>query len=206
MFWKEYFRKNIKIAMKITDKIRDENLQHDINNEAAKISALSSGKIDKYKYLTGEEILLFDQTHIIEKAKFTYSPLRKALEKQTKTIQNQGKKEVKAIENRVEKKLLDTDQKSIAFLFSKEFLIEEAIYEFNKFAETEKKITRSDFICKTGNKKKVKKYDFQKFKNTRSFGREIYSHSLSLEDILKQQIRLKDNFVIFEESTKPQIQ
>ena len=40
--------------MTIKDKIRDEKLQHDINREAAKISALSSGKFDKYEYLTGE--------------------------------------------------------------------------------------------------------------------------------------------------------
>ena len=43
--------------MTIEDQIKDEKLQHDINREAAKISALSSGKFDKYEYLTGEEIL-----------------------------------------------------------------------------------------------------------------------------------------------------
>ena len=42
--------------MTIDDKIRDEKLQHGINREAAKISALSSGKIDKYEYLTGKKI------------------------------------------------------------------------------------------------------------------------------------------------------
>ena len=68
--------------MTTDDKIRDEKLQHDIYKEGAKISALISGKIDKYQYLTGEEI--FDnQRQIIEQAKFTYSPLRKAFEKQT---------------------------------------------------------------------------------------------------------------------------
>ena len=67
--------------MTIDDKIRDEKLQYDINREAAKISALSSGKIDKYEYLTGEEILPSDQSRIIEQAKFTYSPLGKAFEK-----------------------------------------------------------------------------------------------------------------------------
>ena len=77
--------------MAIDDKIRDEILQYDINREAAKISALSSEKIDKYEYLTGEEILPSDQRRVIEQAKFTYSPLRKALEKQTKTIEDQGK-------------------------------------------------------------------------------------------------------------------
>ena len=47
--------------MTIDDKIRDEKLQHDINREAAKISALSSGKFDKYEYLAGEEILSSNQ-------------------------------------------------------------------------------------------------------------------------------------------------
>ena len=57
----------------LEDQIRDEKLQYDINREAAKISTLSSGKIDKYEYLTGEDI-------IIEQAKFTYSLLGKAFE------------------------------------------------------------------------------------------------------------------------------
>ena len=65
--------------MTIADQIKDEKLQYDINREGAKISALSSGKIDKYEYLTGEEILPLDQRQIIEQAKFTYSPLGKAL-------------------------------------------------------------------------------------------------------------------------------
>ena len=77
--------------MTIEDQIKDEKLQHDINREAAKISALSSGKIDKYEYLTGEEILPSNQQQIIQQAKFDYSPLGKVLEKQIKTIENQGK-------------------------------------------------------------------------------------------------------------------
>ena len=66
--------------MTIDDKIRDEELQFDINREAAK----SSGKVDNYKYLTREEILSFNQRQIIEPAKFTYSPLGKAFEKTNK--------------------------------------------------------------------------------------------------------------------------
>ena len=65
-------------------KIRDKKLQYDINREAAKISALSSGKIDKYEYLTGEEILPSDQRRVIEQAKFAYPLVGKALEKQKK--------------------------------------------------------------------------------------------------------------------------
>ena len=77
--------------MAINDRIRDEKRQYDIFREATKISALSSGKIDKYEYLTGDEILPPDQIRVIEQAKFGYSPLGKAFEKQTKTIEEQGK-------------------------------------------------------------------------------------------------------------------
>ena len=82
--------------MAINDKIRDEKLQCDINREAAKILTLSSGKNDRYEYLTGEEVLPSNKRQIIEQAKFVYSPLGKALEKQTKTIQDQVEKQVEA--------------------------------------------------------------------------------------------------------------
>ena len=52
--------------MTIEDQTRDEKPQYDINREDAKISALSFGKIDKFKYLTGEEILPSNQQQIIE--------------------------------------------------------------------------------------------------------------------------------------------
>ena len=64
--------------MTIDGQIENEKLQYNINNEAAKISALSSGKIDKYEYLTGEEILPSNQKQIKEQAKFTYSLLGKS--------------------------------------------------------------------------------------------------------------------------------
>ena len=67
--------------MTINDQIRDEKLKYDINGEAAKISALSSGKIHNYEYLTGEDILPPNQQKIIEQAKFTYSSMGKAFEK-----------------------------------------------------------------------------------------------------------------------------
>ena len=69
-------------VMTINDQIRVEKLQYNINREAAKISSKSLGKLHKYEYLTGEEILPSNQQQIIEEAKFTYSPLGKAFEKQ----------------------------------------------------------------------------------------------------------------------------
>ena len=85
--------------MTIEDQIRDEKPQHDINREAAKTSALLSGKIDKYEYPTSKDILPSNQQQIIQQAKFTYSPLGKAFEKQTKTIEDQGKKQIDALAN-----------------------------------------------------------------------------------------------------------
>ena len=81
--------------MRINDKIKDEKQQYDINREAGKISDLLSGKIDKYEYHTGEEILPPEQKRVIEQAKFTYSTLGKVLEKQTKGIGDRGKNKLK---------------------------------------------------------------------------------------------------------------
>ena len=68
--------------MIIINKIRDEKLQYDINRKAAKMSAVSLGKIDKYEYLAGEKRLLSDQSRMIKQAK----------EKQRNTTKEQGKK------------------------------------------------------------------------------------------------------------------
>ena len=84
--------------MTADNKIKDEKLQYDINREAAKISALLSCKIDKYEYLTGEDVLSSDQSRIIKQAEFTCSPLGKVFEKQIKTIEKQGKKQIEALE------------------------------------------------------------------------------------------------------------
>ena len=66
------------------DKIIDDKLQFNINRETAKISALSSGKIDKYEYLTLEEILSSDQSRVIEQNKVYSLSFRKNLGKTNK--------------------------------------------------------------------------------------------------------------------------
>ena len=58
-----------------TKKIRDKTLQCNSDRGVAKISAFLLGKIDKYEYLTDEEILPSNRDEIIEQAKFTYSPI-----------------------------------------------------------------------------------------------------------------------------------
>ena len=120
------------VSERIDDKIRDEKLQYDINREGAKILALSSGKIDKYEFLLGEEILLPDQRRVIKSANFAYSPLGKALEKQTKANENQGKQQIKAIgdhgkqlveSNELIKKDFNIDRDSIPLEKQKKYLM-----------------------------------------------------------------------------------
>ena len=130
--------------MTINDQIRDEKLQYDINREAAKISALSSGKIHKYEYLTGEDILPSNQQQIIEQTKFTYSPLGKTFEKQIKTIEDQGRKKVDALESLKPKKQLVNvnDDYEDKLLHSNERVIFRNIYSkrLDKIEEITKQI------------------------------------------------------------------
>ena len=114
--------------MTIDDKIRDEKLQYDINREAAKISALSSGIIDIYEYITGEDILPSNKQQMIEQAKFSYSPFGKAFERQIKTIEDQGQKQIKALNT-----LKSSENLTIEDLIPKSALInDEAKKEFEK--------------------------------------------------------------------------
>ena len=85
--------------MAIDDQIRDEQLQYNINKEAVKILSLSSGKINKYEYLTDEQILPSNQKQLIEQGKFTYSPLGKAFEKQINTIEDQGQNQFNTLKS-----------------------------------------------------------------------------------------------------------
>ena len=102
--------------MSIEGEVRDEKIQYNINREVAKISALSFGKIDKYEYLTGEEILPSNQKQIIEQAKSTYSPLGKAFEKQTKATEDLGKNQISVLKDL---KLKDKEEKQIEAIENK---------------------------------------------------------------------------------------
>ena len=82
------FRKNLskiilKLIMTIDDNLRDEKMQYDINRKAEKISALSSAKIDKYEYITVEEIF----------------SIRKSFWKTNKNAEEQGENQMKTIED-----------------------------------------------------------------------------------------------------------
>ena len=118
--------------MTINDQIRDEKIKYDINREAAKISAESSGKIRKYEYLTGEDILPSNQQQIIEQAKFTYSPLWKAFEKQIKTIEDQGERQIKAIQDQEQVKKIKKyayDAEGTPFISKQKEIFNELVHE-----------------------------------------------------------------------------
>ena len=147
--------------MTIEDKIKDEKLQYDINREAAKISALSSGKIDKYEYLPDEEILPSNQQQIIEQAKFTYSPLGKAFEKQTKTIEDQGEKQIKAIQDN-KKQLANIQRVTIKNIFPENMLNDEAKIEIDKISKIKKFVDRENLVYEASEYE----YNFQNFFKT----------------------------------------
>ena len=160
--------------MTINDQIRDEKLQYDINREAAKISALSSGKIHKYEYLTGEDILPSNQQQIIEQARFTYSPLGKAFEKPIKTIEDQGKKQIEAFKNLKPKE----QTKSIEEIFPEGYDIVEIKNELNRIKEYEKKVNRDNMIYYSSKEP----FDFRMFKTIRSFGDDICSSKITINE------------------------
>ena len=182
--------------MTIEDQIKDEKLQYDINREAAKISALSSLKLDKYEYLTGEEMLPSNQQQIIQQAKSNYSPLGKALEKQIRTIKDQGGKQVVTLES-----LKDSDKKltQIKDFIPTENLNPEIINEIKRIEEIEKQIDRNKMVYKGINKI----YDFRNFKTIRAFGNEIRNNVISLDTANIEQGNLLSYIYDFTKKTKP---
>ena len=181
--------------MTMEDQTKDEKLQSDINREAAKISALSSGKLDKYEYLTGEEILPSNQQQIIQQAKFNYSPLGKAIEKQIKTIKDQGEKQVVALESL---KAPDKKLTSIKDFIAIENLNPEIINEIKRIEEIEESVNRNKMVYKGTNKT----YDFRKFKTIRTFGHEIRNNVISLDTANIEQANLVSYIYDFTKKNK----
>ena len=169
--------------MTIEDQIKDKKLQYKINSEAAKISALLSGKIDKCEYLTGEEILPSNQQQIIQQAKFN-SPLGKALEKQGKTIEDQGEKQVDALKT-LYKKLPSIKD----FVPTEKFNLE-IINEIKRIEEIEKNIDRDKMVYKSTSRI----YDFRGFKAIHTYGNDIRNSVTSLAVANLEQANLSAHF------------
>ena len=185
--------------MTINDQIKDKKLQYDINREAAKISALSSGKIHKYQYLTGEDILPSSNQQIIEQARLTYSPLGKAFDKQIKTIEDQGKKQVDALNtlNLIIMKTLQIKNENI--IPKSAFASDEAKEEINRILKVEKNVDREKLVYDSGKYT----YDFRMFNTIRTFGEDLYEGKITLEEADEDQSDLTDMINEFTKETRP---
>ena len=169
--------------MTLEGQIRDEKLQYDIDKSSAKISALSSGKIDKYEYLTGEHILPSNQQQIIEQAQFTYSPLGKAFEKQIKTIEDQGKKQIDALTDLKPKeiKLREIKPNKCGDYF---------IDGLAKIPESYKPISFNDLTYYFKDSK-IAPVGFIKFKGPMHILKSIHNGDILLESVENEQKNLK---------------
>ena len=182
--------------MTINDQIRGEKLQYDINKEAAKISALSSGKIHKQEHLTGEDILPSNQQRITEQAKFSYSPLRKAFETQIKTIEDQGQKQVDTLNT-----LKSNNQLTIEDVISGDARNnDKAKKELDKIKEIEKNIHREKLIYETNEYR----YSFQNFQTIKTFGRDLCEGNITSEEDYEYQTDLLAEIMNFRKNMKPQ--
>ena len=176
--------------MAIDDKIKDEKLEYNIDREATKISVLSSGKTDRYEYVTGEGILPSNHSRITEQAKFTYSPLGRTFEKQIKTIEEQGKKQVKAL---ILEPKENQELKKIEGLFLKNMRTDKVKKEIDEIRKWEEKIEKKNLIYKTNKYK----YDFQQYETTGSFGGNIYTGKISIDEAEIDQTSLLRKIIRF---------
>ena len=192
--------------MTIEDQIQDEKLQSDINRETAKISALSSGKPDKYEYLTGEEIVPSNQQQIIQQAKFNYSPLGKAIEKQRKTIEDQGKEQVKAIQDNNQLVSINKDDYKDELLLSKEREIFKDISNkrLNKIEELANKIDYDDldYVILS----KDMEYNFSIEKDPISLLKAIKDGEMSLKEARDRQRNYVQYLNIIRKGSKNSVQ
>ena len=173
--------------MTINDQISDEKLQHDINRQAAKISALSSGKIGKYEYLTGEEILPSNQQQIIEQAKFTYSSLGKAFEKQIKTIEDQGQKQVEALKT---KGINDKSDNSLSI--SKEIYDEILEKRMDEILEISRETNYSNLVYKFKNSS-ICPISFTEFGDPMYTYDQLKNADKTLQHVEEEQKKLNQN-------------
>ena len=165
----------IRLEMKNYNMILLERLQ--------KISALSSGKTHEYGYLTGEDILPSNQQQIIEQAKFTYSPLEKASEKQTKTIEDQGNKQIDALADLKPKEIKPGETKPNKY----------GDYFLDRLAKIRESYKPTDFNDLTYNSKdsRITSVDFIKFKVPLHVFKSLHNGDKDIENIEKEQIEFK---------------
>ena len=185
---KKSFRIIYNKIMTLEDQIRDEKLQYEINREAAKISALSSGETAKYEYLTGGETLPSNQQQIIEQAKFTYSPSGKAFDKQIKTIEVQGKKQIDALADLKPKEIKSKEIKPREIK-----PCEYSDYFLNKLAIIRRSFEPVNFYDLTYKFKdlNIPSVKFIEYKGPNASFKDIYDGNITLESVENEQKKLK---------------
>ena len=166
-------------------KIKQNKAQYDLDRKAAKISALSFGNLDKYEYLTGEDLNYKPST--VEQAKLDYSPLNKFF---NKGLKEENKKEgllkrLKNIEDKNEEQLKMIGNKNANP--NDESFNSEKVY--NEIKEQDKKIDYRRFVFVGSGKHR---YDFSKFLNLKDFLSKIFSGDVSLNDAKNKQRSLRD--------------
>ena len=183
--------------MTINDQIRDGKLQYDINREATKTSK-SLSNFHKYEYLTGEDILPSSQHQIIGQTRFTYSPLGRGFEKQIKTIEDQGEKQVDALNTLKSNNQLTTED----VIPNDTLNNDEAKKELNKIKKIEENIDREKLIYKTDEYA----YSFKIFQTIKTFGRDIYEGNITLKEAHEYQTYFAAEIMNFRRNTKPRSQ
>ena len=121
-----------------------------------------------------------NKQQIIEQAKFTYSPLAKAFVKQIKTIEDQGEKQVKAL-NTLKSGSNNNNNNKLTIedvIPENVFANDEATKEFNKIIEIEKNVDREKLVYKSNQNI----YNFKKYQTIRTFGKDIYNDEITLEE------------------------
>ena len=191
--------------VKILDnKIKASKAQYDLDREAAKISAQSSGELEKYEYLTGED--LGYKPEIVEKAKFEYSPLGKVFNKrldesdrkeghlkklknieskneQLKAIKDQGEKQLQILTKKTDKVV---DFRNVSF---RDKLYFRSKIAYNEIKEQDEKISYTKLVCIGPGKHQ---YNFTIFLDLKTFAESIYNSSLSLEAAKIKQRNMED--------------
>ena len=131
-----------------------------------------------------------NQQQIIEKARFTYSPLRKAFEKQTKTMKDQGEKQIKAIQDKRSIKLIEkfTDDINDSPIVLKEKEIYNKLTEKNNL---DKRVHIDKLVFKY--KDNIPDEDFSKFDNALDLINKIRDGKISLNEAKDERTKLKSS-------------
>ena len=178
--------------IKILDNnIKSNQAQHNLDRQNDKLSALSSGELDKYEYLTGED--LGYRPDVVQKAKFEYSPLGQVFNKGLQTDEKQVGllKRLKNSKDRLDRHLEENKDnqlgvKSIGYTVRQE-LSQETKTMIEKLNNQEKLIKYKKIGFRGGNNKD---YDFINFSSLRELFRAIYYGEILIPAIEREQ----DNF------------